>query len=742
MKKTGPKKVFEFKPLLRPPFAIRSRGVKGLLAGAALGAAAYLAVSSAPSWATVAGTRHNFGSLSTAEVKSQDTSEICVFCHTPHNSSPSSPLWNKADTGATYNVYASQTLAATLSPNAPTLGQPTGSSKLCLTCHDGTVAIGSLLNAPGAGRLDTTLGVTGPGITPAGTIDVTSTSYVGTDLRDDHPISFSYGLSYPSNPEIKAATSFPPEVKLDSASNMQCTSCHDPHGTAFPKFLVATLENGALCNACHDKRYWSTMPSVHSTSTATWNGVDVNPWTEDMGLAGFTDDNPALQSCLACHRSHGGAAGKELLKGTDPVSGLVTDEEWTCLNCHKGTVAAKDVEPAFNYLYKHDVMGTSGAHIPARGLPGDPARETAANLGANRHAECADCHNGHGSMAGNHAVGGINGNIIGPNGLGGWGVRPNPWGTPGTATATYNEVDFTSTTPGGNNLEGYLCLKCHSYYAYGLTPPSVPSGNADGSLVYQSDPTADFNINNMSVHPVFGAGMNTPPVTANPNWPLNSLGLTNTFRYVDFPGFGERTGYYNVQHDGTVACSDCHGSDLSTDPKGVHGSNNKWILKNNETGVGSIRTFCYNCHRRDVYGDESYIGPNANYSRVSHPVDGLGLSSPFYISGANTGNDGNKFGILCLSCHGGSHDATNNVIKGTHGSNAAAGTLAGSDPLGYRMMNGACVESHARATTLSGVQMNFRTVVTTTDTVCNSNFTNFTGSAANYDCNTIASCIN
>ena len=58
------------------------------------------------------------------------------------------------------------------------------------------------------------------------------------------------------------------------------------------------------------------------------------------------------------------------------------------------------------------------------------------------------------------------------------------------------------------------------------------------------------------------------------------------------------------------------------------------------------------------------------------------------------------------------------------------------------MMNGACVESHKRATTLTGVQMNFRAVVTATDTVCNANLTNFIGNVANYNCNTVASCVN
>lgn len=692
------------------------------------------------SLATVAGTKHNFSSLSPADVKTTDTTEICVFCHTPHNSNPTGPIWNKQDTGSTYNVYESQTLAATLSPNSPTLGQPTGSSKLCLSCHDGTIAIGSLLNQPGK-HMAGTVNVTGPNIT-AGKISSASTSYIGSDLRDDHPISFQYSLAYPANTEIKDNASLPAGVKLDSGNNVQCTSCHDPHGTVFPKFVVASLENGGLCLACHDKRYWTTMPSVHGTSTATWNGTGINPWHEDMGAAGFDNDTLAIQSCLACHRSHNGASGKNLLKGTNPGTSAIEAEEWTCLNCHNGNVAVNNVEPQFNYMYKHDVKGVSGLHMPSRLNAGEPARETAANLGNNRHAECADCHNSHASKTGNHTIGGVNGNIIGSNVLGSWGVKPAPWGAAGNPALTYTATDFISLTPGSDNLEGYLCLKCHSYYAYGSLPPNVPSGNADGSLVVQSDPTADFNINNMGFHPVFAQGKNQPPVGANANWPANSLGLSNTFRYVDFPGVGERTGYYNMKHDSTTTCSDCHASSVSADPLGTHGSNDKWILKRNFTGVGSLQNFCYNCHRRDVYGDENYVGPNANYSRVSHPVDGLGAASPFYASGADTGNNGNKFTILCLTCHGGAYGSATNVMQGIHGSNAAAGPLGGSDPLGYRLMNGACVESHARATTGTGVTLNFRSVTPATDKVCNKNFTNFTGNTANYNCNTVSDCSN
>jgi len=693
-----------------------------------------LAVAVPNAESSVAGTKHNFGSLSTADVKTTQNSEICVFCHTPHNSNPAIPMWNREASSATYDLYASQTVAATL-------GQPTGSSKLCLSCHDGTIALGSMLNLPGR-SVSGGLTVTGPGVT-TGKLTAVSTSYIGTDLSDDHPISFDYALSYPSNSEIRDSATLPTTVKLDSSGQVQCRSCHDPHGTAYPKFMVEPLDNGAICTTCHDLRYWSTMPSVHSTSLATWNGVGENPFHEDLGVTpDLSDDTTALQSCLACHRSHTGSSGTPLLKGTNPTTQSVDAEEWTCLNCHNGNVAALDMEPVFSRMYKHNVKGTLGSHVPSRTIVGDPVRESGANLGANRHAECADCHNSHGTKAGNHTVGDIDGNIVGPNLLGSWGVKPFPWPAADTVATTYQEVDFTSLTAGFDNLEGYLCLKCHSYYSYGFLPPNVPSGNANGFTLRQSDMTKDFNINNMSFHPVFTAGKNRPMATANINWPLNGLGLTNTYRYVDFPDVGPRTGFYNVRHDSTITCSDCHGSSVSSDPAGPHGSDNKWIMRSNETGVGSAQNFCYNCHRRDVYGDDGYVGIDAAYSRVNHPPDGLGAASPFYAIGLNSGNSGNKFGILCLTCHGGGYDSVNNVVKGIHGSNAPAG--ASGDPIGYRLMNGSCVESYTRPSTFGSGSINFRTVDTFTDEVCNGNFTPVTIGTpqVNYDCNIIADCAN
>src|SRR5690349_14810824 len=44
-----------------------------------------------------------------------DATEVCVFCHTPHNASPSVPLWNKAYDPATAGTYRLYTSSSTLS---------------------------------------------------------------------------------------------------------------------------------------------------------------------------------------------------------------------------------------------------------------------------------------------------------------------------------------------------------------------------------------------------------------------------------------------------------------------------------------------------------------------------------------------------------------------------------------------------------------------------------------------------
>ena len=137
--------------------------------------------------ADVRGTLHNFssaadgtatpsgGAVPTRTVKATTEDQVCVFCHTPHGGTAGiTPLWNRTLSSATYTVYTSASLDAEDIKGGP-LDQPGGSSKLCLSCHDGTLAIGSVNVLDGA--TSQTIAMSGGPNMPAGS--GTTTGYTG-----------------------------------------------------------------------------------------------------------------------------------------------------------------------------------------------------------------------------------------------------------------------------------------------------------------------------------------------------------------------------------------------------------------------------------------------------------------------------------------------------------------------------------------------------------------------------------
>jgi predicted CXXCH cytochrome family protein len=163
--------------------------------------------------------------------------EICAPCHTPHNATAGAvPLWNHQSTTALFTLYSSPTL------NARDLGQPSPISKSCLSCHDGTVALDSF------GRV-------------AGGEFVNARKLIGTDLSNDHPISFTYdGALARADGELYDPTATDSglggTIDKDLLSNhkIECTSCHDVHNTSgAPRLLVKSNAGSQLCLTCHKK---------------------------------------------------------------------------------------------------------------------------------------------------------------------------------------------------------------------------------------------------------------------------------------------------------------------------------------------------------------------------------------------------------------------------------------------------------------------------------------------------------
>ncbi|MEW6374962.1 MAG: cytochrome c3 family protein, partial [Thermodesulfobacteriota bacterium] len=275
--------------------------------------------------------KHNLSVSGPGTVKATVEKPVCEFCHTPHHAGQAQPLWNKDIPEILYTTYQSSTLKAAI-------GQPNGASKLCLSCHDGTIALGLVRSEsqiiPFAGGVVTM---------PAGRTNL------GIDLSDDHPISFVYDSALASrNGQLEYPSNLRSPVKLDRFGQLQCTSCHSPHDDQYGKFLVMENISSDLCITCHKKNYWSM--SSHRSSTKTWNGANPNPWPHTSYTTVSTN------GCENCHRPHT-AGGRERLLNYDV-------EEENCFPCHNGNVASKNVKEEFNKTYRHPIESTKGVHKP------------------------------------------------------------------------------------------------------------------------------------------------------------------------------------------------------------------------------------------------------------------------------------------------------------------------------------------------------------------------------------------
>ncbi|KAB0671468.1 cytochrome C [Oryzomonas sagensis] len=204
---------------------------------------------------------------------------VCAFCHTPHHAikpaaaSSYAPLWSRMDDQQTFVAYQSATFDSTVYSTGDAAAGPT---RLCMTCHDGSIALDQHYGSANTGTMLTNDNFGGPGVG------------VNKDLSNDHPVGFDYmaiaagcgdsnicttagtattpdqynyirkadqGLTYRDNPaNIKVAD------RLYNGSIMTCATCHDVHnkknlqGAETMNYLVlAPQKDSALCLTCHIK---------------------------------------------------------------------------------------------------------------------------------------------------------------------------------------------------------------------------------------------------------------------------------------------------------------------------------------------------------------------------------------------------------------------------------------------------------------------------------------------------------
>jgi predicted CXXCH cytochrome family protein len=201
---------------------------------------------------------------------------ICIFCHAPHNtyrlstatggSGPQAPdafdylpLWNhQLQANYNYTMYENGPGAPTEGPQASQAilnGMTPGSSSLlCLSCHDGSVAVNQY------GNVDQPItSQSGGGLTISSQYQIGKDKYLG----NHHPIGFNYDSVQVADPGIRNAdtamltpTTFVRDHLLGTGNQyMECDTCHSVHnkGNTGERLLWRSDQNSELCLTCHDK---------------------------------------------------------------------------------------------------------------------------------------------------------------------------------------------------------------------------------------------------------------------------------------------------------------------------------------------------------------------------------------------------------------------------------------------------------------------------------------------------------
>lgn len=603
---------------------------------------------------------HNLTPGSGAQLYSQG-SLGCTFCHAPHSGlGANTPLWNQKLSAATYVPYSSTTYHEQ-GNTQPTLGV---TSSLCLSCHDGTVAVGSSAvygNIPMTGQWN-------------------SVDSFGTTLTGSHPFSLVLPLKDAANLQSslvgQCKTADPTgAVKLINC-NVECTSCHSPHVQNIDKvaqqFLIRDGSSGQVCLACHDPNRVMTgqinplngfTNSIHQTATNT-----VSP---DAHAGSYP--TVGVNACSSCHMSHDAVAPARLLRPATPAATGIDPSTQNCMTCHEGGTYVSPVPPNVMAEFTTKV----GHPLPA-GNNGHDAAE-AVLLNNNRHATCVDCHSAH--AANQTTV------FSAPPAL-----RPSQNGASGISALDGNTV----LQPAINQYE--TCLRCHGtstgkqrLLIYGYAPIRV--------VVNAADP--------LNIIPEFAAtATSSHPVTHDRQSPLPQPSLLQLGFMLNLNGT-QSSRLIGVR----IFCSDCHNSDDNREfggqgPNGPHGSVNSHILERNYqfnqavTPGGTVTNLfpnpdlspagpyamCGKCHDLgNVLSNASFTQHNLHIAQygfscsVCHTPHGMGATSPTITGERLVNFDGKVVGqnagapisynrstnTCTLMCHNAAHNPDGTVTGGS-----------------------------------------------------------------------------
>ena len=382
--------------------------------------------------------------------------------------------------------------------------------------------------------------------------------------------------------------------------------------------FVAAATNGGVCVSCH----LSAQTKPDSTLTETVAKADFTASAHNYtALSIYKKDGSSFSAnCAKCHSDDAAkkfqTAGNQFSTHGSSVSDILApmgDPSPTingfCFRCHSKTTDA--VNGTAKAAAGVDYNGAGAMGSRAEGIFAMYQKSGSVH----NQILCANCHNSHATKQGIHTVGS---NLAGPtlNGIGGvTPTFPGFWSAPAAGNFTTK-----AALVAGTDLEAYLCLKCHS--AAAGTLPISPSGGFT-----MTDVAKEFNPNNRGA---YNGGTYVATQTAGGFHPVFAY-ATNNLGAIKLANLVTTNFAWSKTARNMMTCSDCHGSDTTTDPSGPHGSAAKFLLRGPNTkwdntlklsGSGMpAGTFCANCH------------------------------DPGFANSRFTSHTSNHSSALCLDCH-------------------------------------------------------------------------------------------
>lgn len=544
---------------------------------------------------SVVNSKHDLSARGPGPIRAVQEGRVCIFCHTPHNAAPQTPLWNRANPRTYYRIYESSTTDARID-------QPYGPSKMCLSCHDGSVALGNVLSRPATHPIVMTARTIPPGMA-----DLTN------DLSDDHPIGFRYDRAL-SNADRQIR---PPEVvtqdlPLGVHSEVHCTTCHDPHNDQLGDFLRVSDEMSAICVACHDMKGW--IHAGHAISGKRTTGRTVDPY-ERLKYATVSDNG-----CMSCHKIHSARHRERLLR--------FEREEDNCLNCHSGAIASFNIASDIFKRSGHEGRFRTGVHDPV---------ETPFTM--RRHVECVDCHNPH--AARHNPIGTVRGTlgqiVKGPN-------------------LHASGVTITGRETNNAKFLYEICFKCHGD---SISRPRIRTSRQ----VTQTNVRLEFQASNPSFHPVAGPRRSTTSASLIPPLRVGSIitctDCHNSDNARSAGGSGANGPHGSIFEP--LLVRNYETDDFTTESAQAYalcyGCHSRDSILNNESfslhrrHIVDIRTPCSVCH--DSHGIYRGQGNSVNHSNLINfdlsvvmPADTPSGRRVEYV------DTGTLSGTCTMTCHG------------------------------------------------------------------------------------------